>query len=83
MLGFIDPTTGLANGWVDGTPPICSESILELLRQMVELRLTRQRTGALMNFPKRWIERGDAQETIQLWSEELGRYEDQYFSDHK
>lgn len=83
QLGFIDPTTGLANGWVDGTPPICSESILELLRQMVELRLTRQRTGALMNFPKRWIERGDAQETIQLWSEELGRYEDQYFSDHK
>ena len=24
--GLIDPTSGIAHGWVDGTPPICSES---------------------------------------------------------
>src|SRR5262249_49723623 len=51
--GFIDPVTGLANGWVDGTPPICSESVLELLRYMVELRLLRKARHSLMNFPRR------------------------------
>src|SRR5690606_38144934 len=26
--GMIDPMSGFAQGWVDGTPPICSESLL-------------------------------------------------------
>jgi hypothetical protein len=78
-VGLIDPTTGLANGWVDGTPPICSESILELLRQMVELRLTRRRPGALMNFPGRWAARGVANETVEIWARHLGQAEDAYF----
>lgn len=79
--GLIDPTTGLANGWVDGTPPICSESMLELMRQMVELRLTRRRASALMNFPKRWAERGVADETVELWARQLARNEEAFFAD--
>jgi hypothetical protein len=80
QAGLIDPTTGLANGWVDGTPPICSESMLELMRQMVELRLTRRRPGALMNFPKRWTERGVADETIGIWARHLAANEEAYFA---
>jgi D-glutamate cyclase len=79
-VGLIDPTTGLANGWVDGTPPICSESILELLRQMVELRLTRRRPGALMNFPERWGKRGVANETVQLWARRVAEQEEAFFA---
>lgn len=78
--GLIDPTTGLANGWVDGTPPICSESMLELMRQMVELRLTRRRPGALMNFPKRWAERGVAEQTVDTWARHLAANEDAFFA---
>jgi hypothetical protein len=79
QAGLIDPTTGLANGWVDGTPPVCSESMLELFRQMVELRLTRRRDSALMNFPKKWTERGVAQDTVALWARHLARNEEAYF----
>ncbi|MBI2468622.1 MAG: DUF4392 domain-containing protein [Candidatus Rokubacteria bacterium] len=78
--GLIDPTTGLATGWVDGTPPVCSESMLELMRQMVELRLTRRRAGALMNFPKRWLERGVADATVERWARELARTEAEFFA---
>jgi D-glutamate cyclase len=81
--GLIDPTTGLANGWVDGTPPICSESMLELMRQMVELRLTRRRPGALMNFPKRWAERGVAEQTVEAWARHLAANEDAFFAESR
>jgi len=77
--GLIDPTTGLGSGWVDGTPPVCSESMLELMRQMVELRLTRRRPSALMNFPKRWAERGQADATIATWARHLAEKEDTFF----
>ena len=81
--GFIDPCTGLASGWVDGTPPICSESMLELLRQMVELRLTRKRQSALMNFPKRWAARGAAEPAVRVWATELARRENDYFNEKR
>lgn len=79
--GFIDPTTGLANGWVDGTPPSCSESMLELMRQIAELRLTRRRASALMNFPKRWAERGVADPTVKVWAHYLSKKEEAFFAD--
>ena len=78
--GLIDPSTGAANGWIDGTPPICSASILELLRQMVELRLMRQRPGSIVNFPKRWAARGDPEVTVKIWADELMRREKAYFA---
>lgn len=78
--GLIDPSTGAANGWIDGTPPICSASVLELLRQMVELRLMRQRPGSIVNFPKRWAARGNAEATVEIWAEELMRREKAYFA---
>lgn len=78
--GLIDPTTGLASGWVDGTPPVCSESMLELMRQMVELRLTRRRASALMNFPMRWLERGVADRTVEIWARHLARKEEAFFA---
>lgn len=77
--GFIDPVTGLANGWVDGTPPVCSESILELLRQMVELRLLKKRAGSLQNFPRRWAARAAPENTVRLWAERLARQEAEFF----
>lgn len=81
MAGFIDPATGIPNGWIDGTPPICSESMLELLRQMVELRLTaRYRANSMLNFPKRWIASGAAPELVKLWSERLAAGEAAYFA---
>ncbi|MBI4581942.1 MAG: DUF4392 domain-containing protein [Planctomycetes bacterium] len=80
QVGLIDPTTGLANGWVDGTPPVCSESMLELMRQMVELRLTRRRSSALMNFPKRWTERGVAEQTVAIWAWHLAAGVEAYFA---
>lgn len=80
--GFIDPSSGAAHGWVDGTPPICSESILELLRQMVDLRLARKRPQSLSNFPKRWAERGAAVETIAVWAKHLKESEDAYFAEN-
>ena len=79
--GLIDPVTGLASGWIDGTPPICSASMLELLRQMVELRLERKRPGSLVNFPRRWMERGTADETVRIWADELARREAAYFGE--
>ena len=79
-LGFIDPVTGLANGWVDGTPPVCSESMLELLRNMVELRLARKRKGSLMNFPRRWAERGVAGDTVRFWAARLAEGEAEFFA---
>lgn len=79
--GFIDPATGIPNGWIDGTPPVCSESILELLRQMVELRLTaRFRANSMLNFPKRWIASGVAEDTVKLWAERLARGEEEFFA---
>ncbi len=69
--GLIDPCTGVANGWVDGTPPSCSEAILELLRQMVELRLARKAPHSLLNFPKRWAERSKPEEIVAVWAKKL------------
>jgi hypothetical protein len=78
--GLIDPTNGLATGWVDGTPPVCSESMLELMRQMVELRLTRRRPSALMNFPERWSDRGVAEATVATWAHHLRKREAEFFA---
>jgi len=79
--GFIDPVTGVANGWIDGTPPICSESILELLRNMVELRLLRKARHSLMNFPRRWSERNDPTKVLQAWARRLSDDEARFFSE--
>lgn len=79
--GFIDPATGMPNGWIDGTPPICSESMLELLRQMVELRLAaRYRPNSMLNFPKRWLASGVAEDTVRLWAGKLAAAEEAYFA---
>jgi hypothetical protein len=79
--GFIDPATGIPNGWIDGTPPICSESILELLRQMVELRLTaRYRPNSMLNFPKRWIASGVAEDSVKFWADRLAKDEEAFFA---
>lgn len=77
--GLIDPSTGLANGWIDGTPPICSESMLELLRQMVELRLLRKARHSVMNFPRRWAERSEPDKVVAAWARKLSRDEAAYF----
>lgn len=77
--GLIDPSTGLANGWIDGTPPICSESILELLRQMVELRILRKTRHSVMNFPRRWAERSDPDAVVAAWGRKLLADERAYF----
>jgi len=79
--GLIDPASGWATGWVDGTPPLCSASMLELLRQMVELRIMRKRDNSIVNFPKRWVARGQAAETIAVWAEELAKREARFFDD--
>jgi D-glutamate cyclase len=82
--GFIDPATGMPNGWIDGTPPVCSESILELLRQMVELRLSaRYRENSMLNFPRRWLASGVAEDTVKLWAGKLAAAEDAYFSERE
>lgn len=78
--GLIDPSAGVANGWVDGTPPACSESILTLLREMVKLRLSRKRVQALSNFPRRWVERDNVAETLKLWAGVLAKEEEAYFA---
>lgn len=77
--GFIDPATGLANGWTDGTPPICSESMLELLRQMVVLRLMRKTRHSLANFPRRWAERSKPDEVVAAWARKLLQQERDFF----
>ncbi len=77
--GLIDPVTGISSGWIDGTPPICSASILSLLREMVKLRLARQRPESVVNFPKRWVQRGVADQTIKVWADELAKREGVYF----
>jgi len=79
--GLIDPATGVANGWVDGTPPICSESILELLRQMVALRLARKAPHSLLNFSKRWAERSKPEEVVAIWAKKLMEDENRLFAD--
>lgn len=79
-LGFIDPATGLANGWTDGTPPVCSEAILELLRQMVLLRLGRKNPQNPLQIPKKWAERHDPNTTVALWADHLARKEASYFA---
>lgn len=79
-LGFIDPATGLANGWTDGTPPVCSEAILELLRQMVLLRLGRMNPQNPLQIPKKWAERHDPDTTVALWADHLARKEAEYFA---
>lgn len=78
--GLIDPVTGIASGWIDGTPPICSASMLSLLREMVKLRLARKRPESVVNFPKRWVHRGVADQTIALWAEELAKREAAHFA---
>jgi hypothetical protein len=79
--GLIDPTSGIAHGWVDGTPPICSESILELLRAMVELRLDRKlRANAMTSFGRRWFETGVGPETVKVWAKVLADEEAKYFA---
>lgn len=78
--GLIDPSTGIANGWVDGTPPICSESILALLRQMVELRLAKRAPHSPLNFPKRWAERSNPDEVIAAWAKKLMEDENRLFA---
>jgi hypothetical protein len=78
--GMIDPTSGMAHGWVDGTPPICSESILELLRAMVELRLDRKtRANAMTSFGRRWFESGVGDTTVRTWARVLAEEEQRYF----
>lgn len=79
-LGFIDPATGLANGWTDGTPPVCSESILELLRQMVVLRLGRANPHSVLQIPRKWAERHDPNTTVAIWAEHLARNEESFFA---
>lgn len=79
-LGFIDPATGLANGWTDGTPPVCSESVLELLRQMVILRLSRRDPQHPLQIPKKWAERHDPNTTVALWADHLKKSEEAYFA---
>ncbi|WP_439596236.1 glutamate cyclase domain-containing protein [Falsiroseomonas sp.] len=79
--GFIDPTSGMAHGWVDGTPPIAGESILELLRCMVELRLDRKRRPhGMSGFGRRWQETGRAEATVALWARHLAAEEAEFFS---
>ena len=77
--GLIDPVTGIASGWIDGTPPVCSASMLSLLREMVKLRLARKRPESVVNFPKRWVARGTADQTIKVWADELAQREAKYF----
>ena len=75
---MIDPCTGLANGWVDGTPPIVSESFLEILRQMVLLRLDKKVPQAATNFPARWRASGVADKTIAIWAKKLAEEEREF-----
>jgi len=81
-VGMIDPMSGMAQGWVDGTPPTCSESILELLRQMVELRINYKiRPQGLCNNGRRWHHAPDRDEQIRIWSNYLTAEENAYFSE--
>ncbi|MCK9511200.1 MAG: DUF4392 domain-containing protein [Pigmentiphaga sp.] len=78
--GMIDPMSGLAQGWVDGTPPICSESLLELLRCIVELRLdlkTRPQTLARNGY--RWHHADDRDHQIAVWAKALAAEEEAFF----
>jgi hypothetical protein len=78
--GLIDPVSGMANGWVDGTPPVVSECMLELLRQMVELRLLRKQPQSVVNFSKRWALANDADRVVALWAAKLADDEAKYFA---
>ena len=79
LAGLIDPASGEASGWVDGTPPVCSESMLELLRQMVKLRLDKRVPQSASNFPKRWNAAGAAKDTVALWARQLAEEEKRFF----
>lgn len=79
--GMIDPMTGLAQGWVDGTPPICSESILELLRCLVELRLDlKTRPQTLLRNGFRWHDAHDRDAQIGIWARALAAEEERFFA---
>lgn len=78
--GLIDPVSGMANGWVDGTPPVVSESMLELLRQMVELRLLRKQPQSVVNFSKRWALANDSDRVVALWADKLAADEAVFFA---
>lgn len=78
--GMIDPMSGLAHGWVDGTPAICSESILELLRHTVALRLDyKTRPHGILGNGRRWHDAPTRDEQIRVWAERLARDEGAYF----
>lgn len=79
--GMIDPMTGFAQGWVDGTPPICSESVLELLRCMVELRLDfKTRPHGLLHNGARWHHAPERDDQIGVWAKYLRSEEERYFA---
>ena len=81
--GMIDPMSGFAHGWVDGTPPVCSESILELLRQTVELRLNyKLRRHGMLHNGRRWHESDEHRHQIEIWSKQLNIEEQAYFAKH-
>ena len=81
-VGMVDPTTGLAHGWVDGTPPICSESILELLRNMVELRLSQQQRTRIQALSPAVSQPAPstAADTLRRGAGELAAKEEAYFA---
>ncbi len=81
-VGMIDPMSGMAHGWVDGTPPSCSESILELLRQMVELRINyKTRQHGLCSNGRRWHHAPERDEQIRIWANHLAAEENAYFAE--
>ena len=83
-VGMIDPMSGMAQGWVDGTPPICSESIIELLRQMVELRINyKTRPHGLCKNGRRWHHAPERDEQIRIWATHLAAEEDAYFAEQE
>jgi hypothetical protein len=49
--------------------------VLELLRQMVDLRLAKRRPESQSNFSKQWFERGGADDTVRFWAEKLAEEE--------
>jgi hypothetical protein len=38
-VGIVDPTTGLAEGWLDGMPPKASLNVVDQLKMTVDLQL--------------------------------------------
>jgi hypothetical protein len=54
--------------------------MLELLRQMVDLRLAKRRPESQSNFSRQWLERGGAEETVRIWAKKLAEEENAFFS---